>query len=242
MHILIVLLAGMTLRERIRRTRRWLREARDRYFGARINLRHVRRHKARKQSELHTVVSRLEHGDPQGDVREKLERRRKALREKIDQLDERQKVLSEQVKRREEVRRHLSSKLHHLNQRLEKRQEPEPDADGLATFDGKTVAAHFVPWLVKARANGWDGVVVSGYRTPEYSESLCYGMCGAPTCPGRCAGRGSSHSQKAPPPASVCGAIDVSDYWTMARVFDQIGAPYFNALPIDPVHFSCNGH
>ncbi len=54
---------------------------------------------------------------------------------------------------------------------------------GVATFDGKPVAAWMKPYLDWARAHGWQGTLNSGYRTPEYSEHLCREMCGAPSCP-----------------------------------------------------------
>lgn len=39
-------------------------------------------------------------------------------------------------------------------------------SDHLELFDGKPVASWIVPRLKFARANGWTGVVISGYRTP----------------------------------------------------------------------------
>ena len=114
---------------------------------------------------------------------------------------------------------------------------------GVGTYDGRPVAKHFIPYLNYARNHGWQGHLNSGWRSPAYSESLCYAMCGAPSCPGRCAGRASAHSQSTPP----YGAIDVSDYWKFAELMRSMplpaGAPrIFNDLPIDRVHFSYNGH
>lgn len=126
-------------------------------------------------------------------------------------------------------------------QRLAKKAHDSGNADGFAEFDGKTVAEWMIPWLKRSRAAGWQGSVVSGVRTPDYSEHLCYAMCGSPTCPGRCAGRGSNHnmleSQGYP-----YGALDVSDYLRFAEVQRQIGSPLKNDLPIDRVHFSVSGH
>jgi hypothetical protein len=111
--------------------------------------------------------------------------------------------------------------------------------DGVASFDGKPVAAWLVPYLTWARDNGWHGVLVSGYRTPEYSQHLCYGICGAPRCPGLCAGTSSNHTKYHKPE----GAVDVSDYVTFASVIAR--CPYspriFNNLPRDRVHFSSTG-
>lgn len=115
-------------------------------------------------------------------------------------------------------------------------------ASGKAYFDGRPVAAWLLPHLNFARQHGWKGTLVSGYRDPAYSEHLCYGMCGAPRCPGRCAGRSSNHSQHVRP----YGAIDVSDYVTFGRLMARDDAPkprIYNALGAqDPVHFSHAGN
>lgn len=101
--------------------------------------------------------------------------------------------------------------------------------------DGKTVN-----WLARARKAGWTGYLTSGFRDPVYSESLCLAMCGQPSCPGRCAGRASNHSQKGPP---NWGAIDATDYENLERIFAEIGAPLRNELDWrDPVHFSPAGN
>lgn len=111
---------------------------------------------------------------------------------------------------------------------------------GLGTFDGKTVAAWMLPQLQWARAHGWSGVVLSGYRTPAYSRSLCYAMCGAPRCPGMCAGTASRHSQYRKPD----GAVDVSD----PEAFESAlrGCPELprlvNNLPNDRNHHSAEGN
>lgn len=134
--------------------------------------------------------------------------------------------------------RRRQARVKQLRELHEKSQNPDPDGDGLAKFDGITVDAEFVPWLEKARKAGWDGTLTSGYRTPEYSESLCYAMCNQPSCPGRCAGKSSRHSQK-----NGDGAIDATDYYNLGQIFKQIGAPFYNALgAADPVHFSRFGN
>lgn len=109
---------------------------------------------------------------------------------------------------------------------------------GVAYFDGKPVAAWIKPWLDRSRAAGWHGVLVSGWRSPEYSEQLCFRICDKPTCSGTCAGRTSHHTQSAYPG----GAVDVSDYWTFAAVQRRIGSPLYNNLPSDRVHFSSTGN
>lgn len=112
---------------------------------------------------------------------------------------------------------------------------------GVTSFDGVRVARWLVPYLQYARAHGWHGRLVSGYRSPAYSDSLCRSMCGAPQCPGRCAGRLSNHSGSARPH----GALDVSDYYDFGHIVAR--APYapriFNALGSrDPVHYSSSGN
>jgi hypothetical protein len=114
---------------------------------------------------------------------------------------------------------------------------------GTATFDGKTVAAYFVPILKWCREHGWKGTVVSGYRTPQYSEHLCYVMCGAPRCPGRCAGRSTNHAGL-DPNKTPSGAVDVSDYLNFGRIVARcpLTPKLHNYLPNDRVHFSPRGN
>lgn len=101
----------------------------------------------------------------------------------------------------------------------------------------RPIANWIVPWLERSWDAGWRGVVNSGYRSPEYSEQLCYQICGHPSCPGTCAGRTSNHTQYVQPG----GAVDVSDYYTFGAVQQRIGSPLWNALPSDRVHFSATG-
>jgi hypothetical protein len=120
-------------------------------------------------------------------------------------------------------------------------QRAAEDADGVTTFDGVPVAVIGVPHLKFARAHGWLGRLVSGWRDPAYSEQLCYRMCGAPSCPGRCAGRSSNHAGK----TASQFAEDVSDYVRFGQLMARPDAPnprIFNALGAqDPVHFSPTG-
>lgn len=102
---------------------------------------------------------------------------------------------------------------------------------------GRPIANWIIPWLQKSWDAGWRGAVNSGYRSPEYSQQLCYGICGAPSCPGTCAGTSSNHTRYVEPE----GAVDVSDYGTFKSVQFKIGSPLRNALPADPVHFSSSG-
>jgi hypothetical protein len=125
-------------------------------------------------------------------------------------------------------------------QRLASKRSSAPRA-GVATFDGRPVAAWIHPYLVWARQNGWKGTLSSGWRDPAYSEQLCLNMCGRPSCPGKCAGRTSNHAGSVKP----AGAIDVSDYATFGRLMQR--CPYSPTLQNqlgarDPVHYSASGH
>jgi hypothetical protein len=102
------------------------------------------------------------------------------------------------------------------------------------------VATWLRRYLVWAREHGWRGQLISGWRSPQQSEQLCFGICGRPICPGRCAGRASNHSKKQKPG----GAVDVSDFARFAEL--MVRCPFrpriFNALgPADPSHFSSTG-
>jgi len=114
-------------------------------------------------------------------------------------------------------------------------------SSGVTHFDGVAVAAWMVPYMEWARARGWKGRLVSGWRDPNYSESLCYRMCGHSTCPGKCAGRSSNHSGSVRPR----GALDVSDYYRFGQLMHQCphSPRIFNALGWrDPVHYSASGN
>lgn len=135
----------------------------------------------------------------------------------------------------------------HAKWRAKHLPEPKPDpapASGFVIFDGRQVAAWMVSdALAPARASGvWRGVVFSGYRTPEYSRSLCEAMCGAPTCPGRCAGEFSNH---ACPPSHTGvryeGAVDVTDPGGLQAWCANHGYPIRHTLPYDAPHFSHTG-
>lgn len=136
----------------------------------------------------------------------------------------------------------------YLKKRVEKRQRTgSTEKTGFSNPDRPWNPYHrdipnwMIPWLDKSRAAGWYGVVNSGVRTPEYSESLCRNMCGAPSCPGRCAGRASNHNMTADQ-GEPYGALDVSDYYNFGAIQPRIGSPLKNALGAqDPVHFSVSG-
>lgn len=135
--------------------------------------------------------------------------------------------------------------------RLRYDHQAKPSGAELGMWDGRQVAGWMVGtrpgpdgkavnWLLRIKQTGhWAGQINSGFRDPAYSESLCYAMCGAPSCPGRCAGRSSNHSQTGPP---NWGAIDVVDPAGFAAGAAEVGAPFHNHLPIDPVHYSYTGY
>lgn len=111
---------------------------------------------------------------------------------------------------------------------------------GVVTFDGKPCAKWMVPYLEWAREHGgWKGRLESGFRDPEYSEHLCYQRCGAPSCPGTCAGRSSNHCGDEAPH----GAIDVTQYVQFAEAMKRcpLKPKIYNDLPNDRVHFSATG-
>jgi hypothetical protein len=112
---------------------------------------------------------------------------------------------------------------------------------GVGRFDGIVVAACAIPYMQWAREHGWQGHLVSGWRDPKYSQSLCFRMCGRPSCPGKCAGLSSNHVGSEPSRF----AIDVSDYWRFGQLMRQ--CPHrpviLNRLGArDPVHFSPSGN
>jgi peptidoglycan hydrolase-like protein with peptidoglycan-binding domain len=111
---------------------------------------------------------------------------------------------------------------------------------GVDTFDGEPVAAWMKPYLVWARDHGWSGTLNSGWRDPAHSERLCFDICNAPRCPGRCAGRTSNHSGHVKP----AGSIDVSNPAQFGELMKK--CPYepklINRLGArDPWHFSVSG-
>jgi hypothetical protein len=131
---------------------------------------------------------------------------------------------------------------------LAKHRDPEPAVKPLiVTLDGKQVPRWIAKHLRAARAAGtWKGTVISGYRSPAYSEQLCLNMCGHPTCPGVCGGRNSYHA--CPPTGTGVayeGAVDLTDPAGFQRYCRAHGNPLHGngeMLPADTPHFSRNGH
>lgn len=150
--------------------------------------------------------------------------------------DRREKLAKEQ-REAEADKKRLAKKLAFLKSH----HDPKPNPDGTVTIDGKEVALWIAKWVLEARNKGlWHGYVVSGYRSPAYSTSLCEAMCGAPTCPGRCAGATSNHSGLEYPSGAV--DVDVAHRDEFASAMQRLGSPLHNALgPADPNHFSASG-
>lgn len=117
----------------------------------------------------------------------------------------------------------------------------------IVTFDGLPCPKWIAKILQEARASGiWKGSLISGYRTPEHSEQICIDMCGAPTCPGKCAGRNTNH---ACPPTNTCGypegAGDVTDPEGLEAFCRSHHKPLKGdgvVLPFDVNHFSHAGN
>lgn len=111
---------------------------------------------------------------------------------------------------------------------------------GVGTFDGIPMANIGIPILLWCRAHGWPGTLVSGWRDPQYSRSLCMARCGRPSCPGTCAGTASNHVGT----TADRFAMDVSAYEIFRQVVARcpIRPHVHNALPSDRVHFSPSGN
>jgi hypothetical protein len=103
------------------------------------------------------------------------------------------------------------------------------------------VASWMVPFLKKSQKEGWDGHVISGFRSPEESTKVCMSICGRPTCSATatsrpCAGATSRHSGRFHPD----GAIDINpeSQLEFAAIQRRIGSPLRNNVPGDENHFS----
>lgn len=111
---------------------------------------------------------------------------------------------------------------------------------GIVAFDSTVDGVvEWIAWeLTEARRAGWSGYAFSGYRSPEKSEAICYAMCGAPSCPGRCAGRSSKHAEK----GNGGGAADITAPAQFEEIAFRLGLRLHNDLPADLPHMSATGH
>jgi hypothetical protein len=161
----------------------------------------------------------------------------------------RERPPTEAMKRRIEIRRPKAKELRILH-----RPRPIQPMHGVAIFhqphapaeeDRKIqVASWMVRFLKKSRERGWDGHVISGFRSPQESTAVCMRICGRPTCSSPhhpCAGANSNHSGRIHP----AGAIDINVETALefAAIQRRIGSPLKNDMPLkDPNHFSVSGH
>lgn len=165
--------------------------------------------------------------------------------ESDEHFKKREKLHHERRANARKILENFDGRIKHAIERKEDRKQ-EKQADGpydahggdIVTFDGKQIVEWIAHDLYQMRQHGWNGYLVSGYRTPEYSQQLCYNMCGAPSCPGRCAGTSSNHTKK----GDGYGAADVTDYVNAERVAFSIGSRLHNNLPSDLVHLSSSGY
>lgn len=171
--------------------------------------------------------------------------KRQRLTHRAVQILEGKAERSKPMRHRAEARAALAKKLR--EQHNHPGPKPLPGREFICEFDGHDVPIWIAKILTDARNSGaWHGVVISGVRTPQYSEELCLAMCGAPTCPGRCAGRSTNH---ACPPTGTGrpyeGAVDVTDYNGL-REYCRAHAPELRGggevLPADLPHFSHAGN
>ena len=170
-------------------------------------------------------------------LRDLIKRRTKARKDRAeaDRIIEQQR---ERKARKDKAIAKLDKKIPQIKGQIKKASELDPHGGEVVEWEGKPVVEWIAYWLERSRKAGWTGVVNSGYRSPEYSEQLCYQICGAPSCPGRCAGRSSNHCLK----GNRQGAVDVSEPEQFAAIQRRIGSPLFNALgAADPWHFSATG-
>lgn len=170
-------------------------------------------------------------------LRALLKRRSQARKDK-QKAKEEIKDLRLRKARKDKAIQKLDKKIPQLKGKIKKASELDPHGGDVVQWEGKPVVEWIAYWLERSRKAGWTGGVNSGYRSPEYSEQLCYEICGAPSCPGRCAGRSSNHTQKGYPN----GAVDVSEPEQFGQIQVRIGSPLKNLLgSADPWHYSASG-
>lgn len=105
---------------------------------------------------------------------------------------------------------------------------------GIATFDGKKVAAWIVPILKYARQRGWKGTITSGYRSDAEQTRIYNSGVRPAAVPKSLGGSGSKHEET----GFLQGAIDVTDAATLAKILERKHSRLKYAGAKDPVHFS----
>ena len=176
-------------------------------------------------------------------IRDRLAHARKRLWELVRERHDanvggkRRRKLAKQVREARGTRDALVRKLEFL---IEQRDDAPPKGNSIVTFDGKPCAAWIARDLHRIRELGWDGFMLSGYRTPAYSISLCRAICGQPSCPGRCAGAASNHAKFVEPEGAA--DLDPGHLSQALSLLRRIGSPLHNAIgPSDPNHVSASG-
>ena len=214
----------MTLTDQIQRERKTIdgyekaiKEAREKLWEAAFVARNDERRKGESDEHWHARRKRN---------RTAFENRDEAVEHLVKKLKAHERMIDKLKDLKEEI------KAEHRDGAYDK------GSTKIVTFDGKPCVEDLAYWLDLIRKKGlWGGVLVSGYRTPAYSQQLCYGICGAPTCPGRCAGTSSNHTKTSyPGPAG-----DVTDYIRCENALIDVGSGYRNNLPYDLVHMSKSG-
>ena len=155
------------------------------------------------------------------------------------------RIVRQWIKRRKVYRRKKAIYDDRADKHQKKNEEEAQTTNGVASPDRpwnpyrKPLAAWMVPKVDAAYSHGWRGTLTSGWRSAAYSTSICYRLCGQPTCPGTCAGAGSAHSGSVYP----AGAIDVTDPYGFAAASRAAGTGLHNSLGSrDPWHMSMSGY
>ena len=189
-----------------------------------------------QRDEAHRHLEEVKDRDPHQWPKEKFEHYRKRLQRVRAHRANARKIL-------EGLERRVEKAAERKQARRKKTRAEESSlkvgSGDIVTFDGVPCVEWIAHDLLQARKCGvWNGQLVSGYRTPEHSVEICMDMCGAPTCPGRCAGTSSNHTMK----GQGQGAADVTDFVNCERALMEVGSSLHNDLPADLVHMSATGH
>lgn len=207
-------------RDVIQHLEKVVKDAREERWDANFRRRHDARRPGESEEHWH----------------ERRKRNRVRFENKDDAVDHIVKKIHAHEKMRDDL---IERRFDYRETRREERDKYKKGSVAIVTFDGKACVEDLAYWLDLIRGKGkWSGVLVSGYRTPAYSIQLCMNMCGAPYCPGRCAGASTNHAKTTyPGPAG-----DVTDYFRCEDALIDVGSGYFNDLPLDLVHMSRSGH
>jgi hypothetical protein len=211
----------MSIKSRVKDVQHWLQRARKRLWGTAQSIEEVE--KELKDPKLSDAAkNRLKH---------------------------KHKDLIDEYRRRKEVKEKLAKKLEFLKDKAD--DVPSSTGTGNVGYSvpsrpwnpyGRNIPNWMIVHLDKTYAAGCHFTVISGVRTAAYSISLCYGICGAPSCSGTCAGASSNHNFEANgvyPNGAV--DIDVAHASSFESTQFQVGSPLRNYLVADTNHFSVSG-